>query len=94
MRITVRVRPGASRAKVGGRWGEGDVLGVAVTARAVDGAATQAALDAIADAFSVRRRTVRLITGASARTKVVELTEPPTDAERRLEELLGPLRGA
>lgn len=42
VRIAVRVRPGASRTRVGGRYGEDDppVLGVSGTQRAVDGAAT------------------------------------------------------
>ncbi|PID96292.1 MAG: hypothetical protein CSA84_05665 [Actinomycetales bacterium] len=75
MRITVRVRPGASRTRVGGRYGEGEpaVLVVAVAARAVGGAATAATLAAIAAAFGVRPRQVRLVSGATSRTKVVEL---------------------
>jgi uncharacterized protein YggU (UPF0235/DUF167 family) len=58
---------------VGGRYG--DALVVAVTARAVDGKATEAALRALAEAFGVRRRSVRLVVGATSRTKVVEITE-------------------
>ena len=65
LRIPIRVKPGASRARVGG--GHGDRLVVAVTARAVEGAATEAALVAVADAFGVRRREVRLVTGATSR---------------------------
>jgi len=48
MRVAIRVRPGASRTRVGGAYGER--LVVAVGARAVDGAATEAALDAVAEA--------------------------------------------
>lgn len=88
MRVTVRVRPGASRTRVGGRWGSADVLGVAVTARAVSGAATAAVLEAVAKAFGVPKRSVVLVSGATARTKVLELTEPPPDAERLLQALL------
>lgn len=75
MRVAIRVRPGASRERVGGRYGEGDAarLVVAVTARAVDGRATRAALDAVAAAFGVRGRDVSLVTGATSRDKVVEL---------------------
>jgi uncharacterized protein YggU (UPF0235/DUF167 family) len=68
--VTIRVKPGASRTRVGGSYG--GALVVTVQARAVDGKATEAALQALADAVRVRRRDVRLVTGASSRTKVVE----------------------
>jgi len=47
---------------------------VRVSARAVDGKATEAALAAVAAAFGVRRNAVTLVTGASSRTKVVDVT--------------------
>ena len=53
VRITVRVRPGSSRPGVGGE--HDGALVVRVSARAVDGQATAAALDALAAAFEVRR---------------------------------------
>ncbi len=93
MRITVRVRPGASRTAVGGRYGEpgehGPTLVVAVAQRAVDGAATAAVLRAVAQAFGVRDRDVRLVTGERSRTKVLEIDPAPAGATERLAELLG-----
>lgn len=87
MRVGIRVRPGASRTRVGGAYG--DALVVAVSARAVDGAATEAALAAVADAFGVRRRHVDLVTGVTSRDKVVELDDDAlTDGPRRLADLL------
>ena len=87
MRIAIRVRPGASRTRVGGAYG--DALVVAVSARAVDGAATEAALAAVADAFGVRRRHVTLVSGATARDKVVDIDdEAVDDATTRLSTLL------
>lgn len=77
MRVAIRVRPGASRTRVGGRYG--DALVVAVGARAVDGAATQAALTAVADALGVRRRHVTLVAGATSRDKVVEVDDAVAD---------------
>ncbi|HEX2824516.1 MAG TPA: DUF167 domain-containing protein [Streptosporangiaceae bacterium] len=71
VRITVRVRPGSSRPGVGGE--HDGALVVRVSARAVDGQATAAALDAVAAAFEVRRQAVTLVSGASSRTKVVEV---------------------
>jgi uncharacterized protein len=71
LRIAVRVRPGASRTKVGGE--HGGALVVAVQAPAVGGRATEAALAALAEALGLRRRDVRLVTGATRRDKVVEI---------------------
>lgn len=72
MRLTVWVRPGSARAGVGGE--HDGALVVRVTARAVDGRATAAALTAIADAFGVRRHAVTLVAGAANRRKIVEVT--------------------
>ena len=85
-RVAIRVRPGASRTRVGGALG--DRLVVAVGARAVDGAATEAALGAVARAFGVRRRSVVLVTGATSRDKVVEVDLPADQVRARLATLL------
>lgn len=85
MRITIRVRPGSARPGVGGE--QGGALVVRVSAPAVDGRATQAALAAVADAFGVRRDAVTLVTGKTSRTKVVEVTGGDP---RVLADLLGP----
>ena len=75
MGVHGRVKPGASRTAVGGRYG--DALVVAVSARAVDGKATGAALRAVADAFGVPRRDVTLVIGATSRDKFLEITGAP-----------------
>ena len=77
MRFLVRVRPGSARPSVGGAYGTetgASALVVRVTEQAVDGRATTAALRAVARAFGVRRADVRLVSGATSRTKVVEVT--------------------
>jgi uncharacterized protein YggU (UPF0235/DUF167 family) len=51
----------------------GGALVVRVSPRAAGGQATAAALGAVADAFGVRRRAVTLVTGATSRTKVVDV---------------------
>jgi uncharacterized protein YggU (UPF0235/DUF167 family) len=71
VKVTIRVRPGASTTGVGGDYG--GALVVRVKARAVDGQATEAALVAVAAAFGVRRRAVTLVAGAASRTKVIEI---------------------
>ncbi|MFI6829461.1 DUF167 domain-containing protein [Kribbella sp. NPDC050241] len=93
MRILLRVKPGASRTAVGGRYdgAAGPALVVAVAARAVEGQATKAVLDAIAAAFGVRRSAVTLVRGATSRDKLVEVEGDDTEIRLRLERLLGRL---
>lgn len=88
LRFAVRVKPGARRDAVGGRWAE-DALVVAVSAPAVEGKANEAVRRALAKAFGVRRQDVEIVTGDRARDKVVEVAggDPA-----RLTELLGPMR--
>lgn len=69
---------------MGGRYGD-DTLVVAVQAPAVDGRATQAALKALAKALGCRAPEVTLVSGATSRTKLVEV---PDDSSARLRELL------
>jgi uncharacterized protein len=71
VRVTIRVRPGASRTDVGGS--HAGALVVRVTAPAVDGRATEAALAALAEALGLRRSDIQLVTGATSRTKVVDV---------------------
>ena len=87
MRVAIRVKPGSARPKVGGR--HGDAIVVAVSPRAVDGKATEAALRAVADAFGVRRRDVTLVTGATSRDKVVEIAADPAAVGTCRDMLLG-----
>jgi len=83
MRVTIRVKPGSARPGVGGE--HGGALIVQVSARAVDGKATEAALAAVADSFGVRRSAVRLVSGASSRTKIIDID---ADDSRTLASLL------
>lgn len=73
MRLTVRVRPGASRTQAGGSYD--GALVVRVSARAVDGAATAATIEALANALGVPRRSVVLVSGATSRTKVIDVPD-------------------
>lgn len=83
MRITIRVRPGSTHPGVGGNL-DGALI-VRVSPRATDGKATEAALAAVAKAFGLRRDAVALVTGATSRTKIVQLTgADPTTLKRLL----------
>jgi uncharacterized protein len=75
--VAVRVRPGAGRDRVGGRYDgpHGPALIVAVAAPAVDGKATEAVRKALAGALGVRAGEVTLKIGATSRDKV--FTVPP-----------------
>ncbi len=87
MRLAIRVGPGAARTRVGGT--HGDALVVKVAARAVEGKATEAALAAVAEALGIRRRDVRLVSGATSREKVIEVDGDVTLLTRKLDELRG-----
>lgn len=86
-RVTIRVTPGAGRTAVGGD--HDGALVVRVAARAVDGAATEAALRAVADALGLRPRQVSLVRGATSRTKIVAVDADPDEVARQVEVLRG-----
>lgn len=63
---------------------------MAVSAKAVGGAATEAALKAVAEALGMPRRSVVLITGATSRDKVLGVSSEHPDTLRELvRDLLG-----
>lgn len=77
--VPVRVKPGASRARVGGRHDgpHGPALVVAVNAPPVDGRATEAARTALATALGVRKASVTLKLGAASRDKLFLISNAP-----------------
>ena len=85
----VRVRPGASRTRVGGGYGDPPVLVVAVSAPAVDGRANDAVIRALADALGVPSREVEIVRGHAARTKIVVVNDAPEDLDARWSALIG-----
>ncbi|MET0424588.1 MAG: DUF167 domain-containing protein [Actinoplanes sp.] len=89
MSVPVRVRPGAGRTRVGGRYEgpHGPALIVAVGAPAVDGKATEAVRRALAGALGVRAGHVELKLGATSRDKVFTVAGPADELTVRLAEL-------
>jgi uncharacterized protein len=87
--VTVRVKPGSSRTRVGGRYDgpQGPALVVAVHAPPVDGRATDAAIAALADALGVRRAALSLRSGAVSRDKIIAVTDAPPDLADRVARL-------
>ena len=87
MNVSVRVQPGASRTSVGGRYGDSEppVLVVRVHARPIDGQANEAVVVALAEAFGVRKSSIALLSGATARTKLFRVDGI---SEEQLQQLL------
>lgn len=88
--LRVRVSPGASRTHVGGAWlGPGDDkrLIVRVSARPDKGAATKAAMEAVAKAFGLPKSAVSITAGATDRQKTFALAGDPSQLAARLAEL-------
>ena len=82
-RVRVRVSPGARRGGVAGRIGE--VWKLRVTAPAESGRANEAVVRLLAETVDVPRRSVSLVSGHTAREKVVELDGiEAAEVERRL----------
>ena len=71
VRFAVRVQPRSSRACVDGV--HGNALRVRVHAPPVEGAANAAAIELIAAALGVPKRSVCIVTGDASRSKVVEV---------------------
>jgi uncharacterized protein (TIGR00251 family) len=91
-RLRVRVSPGANRAGVVGRHGEG--WKVRVAAPPEDGRANDAVIRLLAETLAVPRAAVSLVSGHGARDKIVELAGlGPAQIERRLTSAAGKERG-
>ena len=87
--LEIRVRPNASRNKVGGIAGEPPRLVVAVQAPAVDGKANAAVIKELALAFNLRARDFTIVHGELARDKRLIVTGDEKDLSMRLSELSG-----
>lgn len=84
-RFTIRVKPGAKGDHLGGTWGDNGPLNVWVSKPAVDGAANRAAVEILAAALKLHKRQLEIVAGHTARTKTVEVSDPPADLDQRLD---------
>jgi uncharacterized protein YggU (UPF0235/DUF167 family) len=87
--IAVRVKPGSSRTRVGGRYDgpHGPALIVAVNAPPVDGRATAAVLKALAAALRLSPAALSVRVGATSRDKVIAVIDAPPDLAERVARL-------
>ena len=82
-RLRLRVSPGAGRAAIVGRYGEG--WKIRVTAPPEGGRANDEVLRLLAEALAVPRDSLTLVSGHRGRDKIVELAGlGPAFVERRL----------
>lgn len=83
MKLKVRVIPNARRTEFGGRREDEWVL--RLSAPAVEGKANKAALDYLAEQFSVKRACITLVSGEKSRHKIFEIVGlDRSDVERKL----------
>ncbi len=87
-RLTVKVHPRARRSALAGRLGEAWKLDLA--APPVEGKANEECVRFLAELAGVPRSRVRIVTGATGRTKIVEIEGVSQEA---LDALLGPPQG-
>jgi uncharacterized protein (TIGR00251 family) len=87
-RVRLRVSPGAARAAVVGRHGEGWKIRVAAAPEG--GRANEAVIRLLADTLAVPRDAVTLVSGHGGRDKIVELAGlGAAQIERRLSSAAG-----
>lgn len=89
-RLTLHVQPRAKLTEVAGL--HGDAIRVRLAAPPVDGAANDELVRFLAERLGVARRAVRIVGGATARRKVVEVDGVAADEAMRV--LLAPARAA
>jgi uncharacterized protein len=83
-RVRLRVSPGARRTELAGRYGDG--WKVRVSAAPERGRANEAVLDLLAEKLELPRLSLSIVSGHTAREKVVLMEGiGPEESERRLE---------
>jgi uncharacterized protein (TIGR00251 family) len=75
VRINVKAKPGSKRGNLVTEMTDGS-FEVHLREKPVDGKANEALIRVLADHFGVRQRDVSILTGASARLKIVEIEKP------------------
>lgn len=80
------MQPGAKRTEAAGL--HGGRLKIRLAARAVEGAANEALVEFLAEAFGVAKREVRIVAGETSRQKRVSVAGSTRPPETLLEDLL------
>src|SRR3954452_5260945 len=82
VRLDVHVQPRAKKNEIAGV--HGDAIKVRLSAPPADGKANEALIGLLAAAFALPVRSVRIISGARSRAKIVEIDGVSVDDVRRL----------
>jgi uncharacterized protein (TIGR00251 family) len=82
VRFSVRVQPRASRSEICGVHGE--ALKIRLGAPPADGAANEALVVLLAHELAVPKRAIRIVSGASSRSKLVQVDGIATDLVEQL----------
>ena len=72
--LSVRVTPNAKRNAIDGLW-NGMFVRIFLNAPAVDGKANEALVDFLSDVWHIRRKDIVIVSGYTARNKVLLITE-------------------
>jgi uncharacterized protein (TIGR00251 family) len=71
VRFSVRVQPRASKSELAGEYG--DALRIRLAAPPVDGTANDELVSFLSNTFAVARKSVRILAGETARSKLIEI---------------------
>ena len=71
VRFSVRVQPRAARSELAGEYG--DALRIRLAAPPVDGAANDELVSFLSNVFAVTRKSIRILAGETARSKLIEI---------------------
>lgn len=82
VRFAVHVQPRASQSGIAGS--HGDAVKIRLQAPPVDGAANEMLVEFLSERFAVAQRSVRIVSGAHSRAKVVEVDGFSVDDARRI----------
>ncbi len=72
--VSLRVTPNASKSAINGVW-NGTHIKVFLRAPAVDGKANEALVDFLSKEWQIKKKNIFIVTGQTARCKVVLITE-------------------
>jgi uncharacterized protein (TIGR00251 family) len=75
VRINVKAKPGSKKGNLVTEMPDGS-FEVHLREKPVDGKANEALIRILAEHFDVRQRDISIVTGASARLKIVEIEKP------------------